>query len=120
VLHGAIAADSEPGPGAHNGYVVALGQLFNPAFPASAAIAFSLLVSSLVVAAHAFLGPERPRLLLQCALLLIVLLIFPLFVLPAQTNYLGLSRALLFAMVFIGEFPLARRLRGSMAPLYLI
>ena len=49
VLHGAKAADSESGSGAHNGYAVAFRQLFNPAFPASAAIAISLLVSGLVV-----------------------------------------------------------------------
>ena len=120
VLHGAKAADSESGSGAHNGYAVAFRQLFNPAFPASAAIAISLLVSGLVVTACAFRGPERPRLLLQCALLLSVLLIFPLAVFPAQTNYLGLSRALLLVVVFIGGFPLATALRRSMAPLSLI
>jgi hypothetical protein len=120
VLHGAKAGDSESGSGTHNGYAVAFRQLFNPAFPASAAIAISLLISGLVVAAYAFRGPERPRLLLQCALLLSVLLIFPLAVFPAQTNYLGLSRALLLVVVFIGGFPLASAVRGSIAPLSLI
>jgi hypothetical protein len=120
VLHGAKAGDSESGSGAQNGYAVAFRQLVNPAFPASAALAISLLVSGLVVAAYALRGPQRKRLLLQCALLLSVLLIFPLAVFPAQTNYLGLSRALLLATVFIGGFPLANRLRESMAPLVLI
>jgi hypothetical protein len=120
VLHGAKAGDSASGSGAQNGYAVAFRQLFNPAFPASAALAISLLVSGLVVAAYALRGLQRKRLLLQCALLLSVLLIFPLAVFPAQTNYLGLSRALLLATVFIGGFPLANRLRESMAPLVLI
>ena len=120
VLHGAKAGDSASGAGAHNGYAVAFRQLFNPAFPASAAIAMSLIFSGFVVAAYALRGPERKRLLIQCAFLLFVLLIFPLAVFPAQTNYLGLSRALLLAMVFIGGFPLASRLRESMAPLFLI
>jgi hypothetical protein len=119
VLHGAKAGDSASGSGAQNGYAVAFRQLFNPAFPASAALAISLLISGLVVA-YALRGPQRKRLLLQCALLLSVLLIFPLAVFPAQTNYLGLSRALLLATVFIGGFPLANRLRESMAPLVLI
>jgi hypothetical protein len=120
VLHGAKAGDSASGAGAQNGYAVAFRQLFNPAFPASAALAISLLVSGLVVAAYALRGPQRTRLLIQCALLLSVLLIFPLAVFPAQANYLGLSRALLLATVFIGGFPLATRLRESMAPLVLI
>lgn len=120
VLHGAKAGDAESGPGAHSGYAVAFRQLFNPAFPASAALAISLLVSGLVVVAYALRGPERKRLLLQCAFLLSVLLIFPLAVFPAQTNYLGLSRALLLATVFAGGFPLAKRMRESMAPLFLI
>jgi hypothetical protein len=119
VLHGAKAGDSASGSGAQNGYAVAFRQLFDPAFPASAALAISLLISGLVVA-YALRGPQRKRLLLQCALLLSVLLIFPLAVFPAQTNYLGLSRALLLATVFIGGFPLANRLRESMAPLVLI
>jgi hypothetical protein len=118
VLHGAKAGDSESGSGAHSGYAVAFRQLFSPAFPASAAIAISLLVSGSVVAAYAF--PVRKRLLIQCVFLLAVLLIFPLAVFPAQTNYLGLSRALLLATVFIGGFPLADRLRESMAPLFLV
>jgi hypothetical protein len=120
VLHGAKAGDSESGSGTHNGYAVAFRQLFNPAFPASAAMAISLLVSSVVVAACAFRGPERPRLLLQCALLLSVLVIFPLAVFPAQANYLGLSRALLLAVLLVGGFPMASAVRGSMAPLSLI
>jgi hypothetical protein len=120
VLHGAKAGDSASGSGAQNGYIVAFRQLFNPAFPASAALAISLLVSGLVVATYALRGPQRKRLLLQCVLLLSVLLIFPLAVFPAQTNYLGLSRALLLATVFIGGFPLANRMRVSMAPLVLI
>jgi hypothetical protein len=119
VLHGAKAS-AESGSGTHNGYAVAFRQLFNPAFPTSAAMAISLLVSGVVVAAYAFRGPERPRLLLQCALLLSVLLIFPLAVFPAQANYLGLSRALLLAVLFIGGFPLASAVRGTMAPLSLI
>jgi hypothetical protein len=120
VLHGAKAGDSESGSGTHNGYTVAFRQLFNPAFPASAAMAISLLVSGLVVAVCAFRGPGRPRLLLQCALLLSVLVIFPLAVFPAQANYLGLSRALLLVVLFVGGFPLASAVRGSMAPLSLI
>jgi hypothetical protein len=120
VLHGAKAGDSASGSGTHNGYAVAFRQLFNPAFPASAAMAISLLVSGLVVAVCAFRVPGRPRLLLQCALLLSVLVIFPLAVFPAQANYLGLSRALLLAVLFVGGFPLASAVRGSMAPLSLI
>jgi len=120
VLHGAKAGDLQSQPVVHNGYAVAFRQLFNPAFPASAALAISLLVSCLIVAGYAFRGPDRPRLLLQCALLLSVLLIFPFAVFPGQTNYLGLSRALLLAVIFIGEFPLATALRGSLAPLSLI
>ncbi len=120
VLHGAKASDSQSAPVVHNGYAVAFRQLFNPAFPASASLAISLLMSGLVVAGYAFRGPERTRLLLQCAFLLFVLLIFPLAVFPAQTNYLGISRALLLTVLFIGGFPLASALRGSMAPLSLI
>ena len=120
VLHGAKAADSGSAPVVHNGYAVAFRHLFDPAFPASAALAISLLLSSLIVAIYAFRGPERSRLLLQCAFLLAVLLIFPLAVFPGQANYLGLSRALLLAVLFIGGFPLASALRGSMAPLALI
>ena len=120
VLHGAKAADSQSGAGVHNGYAVAFRQLFNPAFPASAALAISLLISGLIVAACAFRRPERPRLVLQCALLLSVLLIFPFAVFPAQTNYLGLSRALLLAALFIGGFSLASALRGTVVPLTLI
>jgi hypothetical protein len=120
VLHGAKTGDSESAPVVHNGYAVAFRHLFDPAFPASAALAISLLVSSLVAAIYAFRGPERPRLMVQCALLLAVLLIFPLAVFPGQANYLGLSRALLLAVLFIGGFPLASALRGTMAPLALI
>jgi len=120
VLHGANAGASNPGAGVQNGYAVAFRHLFDPAFPASAALAISLLVSGFVVAVYAFRGPGRQRLLLQCALLLFVLLIFPLAVFPNQTNYLGLSRALLLAVLFIGGFPLASALRGSLAPLSLI
>jgi hypothetical protein len=47
-------------------------------------------------------------------------LVFPLAVFPAQTNYLGISRALLLAVLFIGGFPLASAMRGSVAPLLLI
>jgi hypothetical protein len=104
----------------HNGYAVAFRQLFNPAFPASASLAISLLLSGLLVATYAFRGPERARLLVQCAFLIFILLIFPLAVFPAQTNYLGISRALLLAVLFIGGFPLASGLRGSVAPLTLI
>jgi hypothetical protein len=118
VLHGAKAPES--GSGGHNGYAFAFRQLFNPAFPVSAAIATSLFVSGFAVIACAFRGPERRRLLLQCALLLLVLVIFPLAVFPAQTNYLGLSRALLLVVVFIGGFPLARALRRTLAPISLI
>jgi hypothetical protein len=120
VLHGANAGASNSGTGVQNGYAVAFRHLFDPAFPASAALAISLLVSGFVVALYAFRGPGRPRLLLQCALLLFVLLIFPLAIFPNQTNYLGLSRALLLAVLFIGGFPLASALRGSLAPLSLI
>jgi hypothetical protein len=120
VLHGAKAADSETTPSVHNGYAVAFRQLFNPAFPAAAAQAISLLVSGLVVAVDAFRPPERRRLLLQCAFLLTVLLVFPFVVFPAQTNYLGFSRALLLVVLLTGGFPLAGALRGTMAPLFLI
>jgi hypothetical protein len=120
VLHGAKAADSKTGSAGRNGYAVAFRELFNLAFPASAAIAISLLVSGFAVTICAFRGLERRRLLLQCALLLSVLVIFPLAVFPGQTNYLGLSRALLLVVVFIGGFPLASAVRGSLAPLCLI
>lgn len=120
VLHGSTGGDMHSHPAVHNGYAVAFGQLFNPAFPSSAALAISMLASALVVVAYAFRGAERSGLLLQCALLLFVLLIFPLAVFPAQTNYLGISRALLLAVLLIGGFPLAGRLRGSMAPLTLL
>ncbi|MGA3224709.1 MAG: hypothetical protein ABSC65_13160 [Acidobacteriaceae bacterium] len=120
VLHGAKATDEQSTPVVHNGYAVAFRQLFNPAFPASASLAISLFLSGLLVATYAFRGPGRARLLLQCAFLVFVLLIFPLAVFPAQTNYLGISRALLLAVLFIGGFPLASALRGSVAPLALI
>ena len=120
VLHGAKAGSSGASPGVQNGYAVAFRQLFNPAFPASAALAIGLVVSGILLAVYAFRGPERRSLLLQCALLLLVLLIFPFAVFPAQTNYLGISRALLLAVLFIGGFPLATALRGSIAPLFLI
>jgi hypothetical protein len=105
ILHGAKAVN--------NGYAVAFHQLFNPAFPASAALAASLLVCGLIVVVYAFRGAGRARLSLQCALLLTVLLIFPFVVFPAQTNYLGLARALLVVVLLIGEFPLAGVLRKS-------
>ena len=123
VLHGAKAGSAHAGQGVQNGYAVAFRHLFDPAFPASAALAISLLVSCLVVVGYAFSSTERSgraRLLLQCGLLLFILLIFPLAVFPNQTNYLGLSRALLLAVLFIGGFPLGRVLRGSLAPLSLI
>jgi hypothetical protein len=120
VLHGAKGTDTGSTPVVHNGYAVAFGQLFNPAFPASASLAISLLLSGLLIAVYALRGPERARLLLQWAFLVFALLIFPLAVFPAQTNYLGISRALLLAVLFIGGFPLASALRGSVAPLALI
>ena len=120
VLHGAKAGSSDASPGVQNGYAVAFRQLFNPAFPASAALAIGLLFSAILVSVYAVRGPARRYLLLQCALLLLVLLIFPFAVFPAQTNYLGISRALLLAVLFIGGFPLATALRGTMAPLSLI
>jgi hypothetical protein len=123
VLHGAKAGNASAGAGVQNGYAVSFRHLFDPAFPASAALAISLLVSGLVVAAYAFLKADRarrPSLLLQCGLLLAVLLIFPLAVFPNQTNYLGLSHALLLAVLFAGGFPLANALRGSLTPLVLI
>jgi hypothetical protein len=104
ILHGAKT---------RNGYTAAFHQLFNPAFPASAALAASLLVCGLVVAVYAFRKPGRARLRLQCTLLLTVLLIFPFVVFPAQTNYLGLARALLVVVLLIGEFPLADVFRES-------
>jgi hypothetical protein len=120
VLHGAKAGSSDASRGVQNGYAAAFRQLFNPAFPASAALATGLLLSGIVVSVYAFRGPERRSLALQCALLLLVLLIFPLAVFPAQTNYLGISRALLLAFLFIGSFPLATAIRGTIAPLVLI
>jgi hypothetical protein len=120
VLHGAKAGVSNFEPAAHNGYGAAFRQLFNPAFPSSIALLISLLASGLVVAVCAFRRGDRGRLLLQCGLLLCVLLVFPLAVFPAQSNYLGLSRALLLAVLFIGGFPLAGRLYKSTAPLALI
>ncbi len=120
VLHGAQPVNSQSMLGAHNGYAIAFRELFNPAFPAAAALAISLLVSGLVVAAYSFRRLNRPRRLAECALLLSVLLILPFAVFPAQANYFGLSRALLFAVLLIGGFPLSSALRGSMAPLYLI
>jgi hypothetical protein len=120
VLHGAKAGSAHASAGLQNGYAVAFHHLFDPAFPASAALAISLLVSCLVVAGYAFSSKGRARLLLQCGLLLFILVIFPLAVFPNQTNYLGLSRALLLAVLFIGGFPLASAVRGSLAPLTLI
>jgi hypothetical protein len=120
VLHGAKTGSSNSSPGVQNGYAVAFRQLFNPAFPASAALATGLLVSGILIAGYAFRRPERRYLLLQCALLLLVLLIFPFAVFPAQTNYLGISRALLLAVLFIDGFPLATAIRGTRAPLALI
>jgi hypothetical protein len=123
VLHGAKAGNAIAATGVQNGYTVAFRHLFDPAFPASAALAISLLASGLIVAGYAFFGANRagrPGLLLQCGWLLSVLLIFPLAVFPNQTNYLGLSHALLLAVLFIGGFPLASVLRGSLTPLVLI
>ncbi len=120
VLHGANAGYSQSGPLGHNGYAVALLQLFNPAFPVGAAFAVSLLGSALVVAFYAFRGPDRTRRLLECGVLIFVLVIFPFAVFPAQANYFGLSRALLLAVLLIGGYPLARSLRASLAPFYLI
>jgi hypothetical protein len=123
VLHGAKAGNASAATGVQNGYTVAFRHLFDPAFPASAALAISLLASGLVVAGYAFFRAdkaERFSLLLQCGLLLSVLLIFPLAVFPNQTNYLGLSHALLLAVLFAGGFPLASALRGSLTPLVLI
>jgi hypothetical protein len=120
VLHGTKAASSSPNAAVQNGYAVAFRRLFDLAFPASAALATGLVGSGMLLAAYAFRGPERRSLLLQCALLLLVLLIFPFAVFPAQTNYLGISRALLLAVLFIGGFPLATALRGTKAPLCLI
>jgi hypothetical protein len=123
VLHGATTGNANAGPAVQNGYAVAFRHLFDPAFPASAALAISLLASGLIVAGYAFFradGAGRASLLLQCGLLLSVLLIFPLAVFPNQTNYLGLSHALLLAVLFAGGFPLASVLRGSLMPLVLI
>ena len=60
VLHGANAGTSNSGAGVQNGYAVAFRHLFDPAFPASAALAISLLVSGLVVAVYAFFADDRP------------------------------------------------------------
>jgi hypothetical protein len=123
VLHGAKAGNANAAAGVQNGYSVAFRHLFDPAFPASAALAISLLASGLIVAGYAFFSADkagRAGLLLQCGLLFSVLLIFPLAVFPNQTNYLGLSRALLLAVLFAGGFPLASALRGSLTPLVLI
>ena len=123
VLHGAKAGNANASTAVQNGYAVAFRHLFDPAFPASAALAISLLASCLIVGGYAFFGGNRagrPGLLLQSGLLLFILLVFPLAVFPNQTNYLGLSRALLLAVVFIGGFPLANLLRGSLTPLVLI
>jgi hypothetical protein len=120
LLHGAKAGSSDANPAVQNGYAVAIRQLFDPAFPASAALATGLLVSGILIAVYAFREPMRRYHLLQCSLLLLVLLIFPFAVFPAQTNYLGISRALLLAVLFIGGFPLATALRGTRAPLCLI
>ena len=118
VLNAAKTGSSSPG--LPNGYAVAFRHLFSSTYPASAALAIGLIVSGILVAVYAFRGPERRRLWLQCALLLLVLVIFPFAVFPAQSNYLGISRALLLAVLFIGGFPLATALRGSIAPLSLI
>jgi hypothetical protein len=120
VLHGTKAASSSSNAAVENGYAVAFRRLFDPAFPASAALAIGLFASGFVAAVYALRGPQRGSLLLQCALLLLVLLIFPLAVFPAQTNYLGVSRALLLAVLFVGGFPLATALRGSLGPLSLL
>jgi hypothetical protein len=120
LLHGAKTGSADSSSAVQNGYSVAVRQLFNPAFPASAALAAGLLVSGILVSVYAFRESGRRYLLLQCALLLLVLLIFPFAVFPAQTNYLGISRALLLAVLFIGGFPLATALRGTIAPLCLI
>ena len=120
VLHGTKAASSSPNAAVQNGYAVAFRSLFDLAFPASAALAIGLFASSFVAVVYALRRPQRGSLLLQCALLLFVLLIFPLAVFPAQTNYLGISRALLLAVLFIGGFPLATALRGSLGPLSLL
>ena len=105
MLHGAKAVDSEPGSGAHNGYAVAPGQLFNPV-PASAAIAFSLLVS-LALWSRATPSAERSGHASCCSVHFCCSLFFQ----HKQTNP-GLSRALLLSMVLIGGFPLASRLRA--------
>jgi hypothetical protein len=120
VLHGTKPASSSSNAAVENGYAVAFRRLFDPAFPASAALAIGLFGSGFVAAAYALRGPQRGSLVLQCALLLFVLLIFPLTVFPAQTNYLGISRALLLAVLFAGGFPLATALRGSLGPLSLL
>jgi hypothetical protein len=120
LLQGAKAGSSDANPEVQNEYAVAVRQIFDPAFPASAALAVGLLFSGVLIAVYAFRKSERRDLLLQCSLLLLVLLIFPFAVFPAQTNYLGISRALLLAVLFIGGFPLATALRGTRAPLCLI
>ena len=113
ILHGVKTANAGGGPAVRNGYAVAYHQLFNPAFPASAALAASLLVCGLVVAVYAFREAGRARLRLQGVLLLTVFLIFPFAVFPGQTNYLGLARAVLVVALLIGKFPLAGVLRES-------
>jgi hypothetical protein len=120
VLHGTKATSSDSNAAVQNGYAVAFRRLFDPAFPASAALAAGLFTSGFVAALYALRGPRRGALVLQCTLLLLVLLIFPLAVFPAQTNYLGISRALLLAVLFVGGFPLATALRGSLGPLSLL
>jgi hypothetical protein len=120
VLHGTKVGSSGSDAVVQNGYAVAFRRLFDPAFPSSAALAIGLFASGLVAAFYALRAPRRGALVLQCALLLLVLLIFPLAVFPGQTNYLGISRALLLAVLFIGGFPLATALRGSRGPLSLL
>ena len=123
VLHGAKAGNANAATGVQNGYAVAFRHLFDPAFPASAALAISLLGTGLIAAGYALFGSHRagrPGLLLQCGCLLAVLVMFPFAVFPNQTNYLGLSHALLLAVLFIGGFRLASILRGSLMPLVLV
>ncbi len=59
VLHGAKAGNANAATGVQNGYAVAFRHLFDPAFPASAALAISLLASGLIVAGYAFFGANR-------------------------------------------------------------
>ena len=121
VLHGTKATSSSSNAAVQNGYAVAFRRLFDPAFPASAALAIGLvrlrLRSRMLRLTRT---TARSLSCSQCALLLLVLLIFPLAVFPAQTNYLGISRALLLAVLFVGGFPLATALRGSLGPLSLL